>query len=88
MGRLRKHLGDLCLQASLPGEAILHYQTALDLLRTVNDFLWMGGERLSSVCVCDWGVKYLPVYVWMVCVWGGGGGGRWPCWGRVGGYKS
>lgn len=53
MGRLRKHLGDLCLQAGLPGEAILHYQTALDMLRTVNDFLWMGGcyEGLCSASV-------------------------------------
>ncbi|KAL8584214.1 hypothetical protein ACOMHN_034900 [Nucella lapillus] len=53
MGRLRKHLGDLCLQAGLPGEAILHYQTSLDLLRSVNDFLWMGGcyEGLCSASV-------------------------------------
>ncbi|XP_076437986.1 trafficking protein particle complex subunit 9-like isoform X2 [Babylonia areolata] len=53
MGRLRKHLGDLCLQAGLPGEAILHYQTSLDLLRSVNDFLWMGAcyEGLCSASV-------------------------------------
>ncbi|XP_071115106.1 trafficking protein particle complex subunit 9-like [Haliotis cracherodii] len=50
MGRLRKHLADLCLQAAMPGEAILHYQTAMDMLRSVNDFLWIGGcyEGLSS----------------------------------------
>ncbi|KAK6167354.1 hypothetical protein SNE40_021403 [Patella caerulea] len=52
-GRLRKHLADLCLQAGMPGEAILHYQTAIDLLRSVNDFLWIGGcfEGLSSSSV-------------------------------------
>ncbi|ESO85285.1 hypothetical protein LOTGIDRAFT_130513 [Lottia gigantea] len=52
-GRLRKHLADLCLQAGMPGEAILHYQTAIDLLRNVNDFLWIGGcyEGLSSSSV-------------------------------------
>lgn len=48
MGRLRKHLGDLCLQAAMPGEAILHYNTALDLLRSVNDFLWMGGKLVYT----------------------------------------
>ncbi|KAK7475910.1 hypothetical protein BaRGS_00032878 [Batillaria attramentaria] len=53
MGRLRKHLADLCLQAGLPGEAILHYQTSLDLLRAVNDFLWMGAcyEGICSASV-------------------------------------
>ncbi|XP_041361446.1 trafficking protein particle complex subunit 9-like [Gigantopelta aegis] len=53
MGRLRKHLGDLCLQAGMPGEAILHYQTGLDVLRNLNDFLWMAGcyEGLSAASV-------------------------------------
>ncbi|CAG5123434.1 unnamed protein product, partial [Candidula unifasciata] len=53
MGRLRKHLGDLCMQAAMPGEAVLHYNTALDLLRSVNDFLWMGGclEGLSCAAI-------------------------------------
>ncbi|XP_029650274.1 trafficking protein particle complex subunit 9 [Octopus sinensis] len=52
-GRLRKHLADLCLQAGLPGEAILHYQTSLDILKTVNDWLWIGAcyEGLSSSSV-------------------------------------
>ncbi|KAK3088481.1 hypothetical protein FSP39_019701 [Pinctada imbricata] len=52
-GRLRKHLGDLCLQAGLPGEAILHYQTAMDILRPINDTLWVGGciEGLCSASV-------------------------------------
>ncbi|XP_064597558.1 trafficking protein particle complex subunit 9-like [Liolophura sinensis] len=52
-GRLRKHLADLSLQAGLPGEAILHYQTALDMLKSVNDWLWIGGcyEGLSSASV-------------------------------------
>ncbi|XP_005094615.1 trafficking protein particle complex subunit 9 isoform X2 [Aplysia californica] len=50
MGRLRKHLGDLCLQAAMPGEAVLHYNTALDLLRGVNDFLWMGGCFEGMCC--------------------------------------
>ena len=44
LGRLRKHLADLCLLAGLPGEAIYHYQTALDTLKSANDWLWIGGE--------------------------------------------
>nr|XP_022294206.1 trafficking protein particle complex subunit 9-like [Crassostrea virginica] len=52
-GRLRKHLADLCLQAGLPGEAILHYETAIDILRPVNDALWIGAcyEGLASAAV-------------------------------------
>ncbi|OWF53426.1 Trafficking protein particle complex subunit 9 [Mizuhopecten yessoensis] len=52
-GRLRKHLGDLCLQAGIPGEAILHYQTAIDILRPVNDWLWIGAcfEGICSASV-------------------------------------
>ncbi|KAL3887830.1 hypothetical protein ACJMK2_000223 [Sinanodonta woodiana] len=47
-GRLRKHLADFCLQAGLPGEAMLHYNTALDILKPVNDWLWMGGSIKHS----------------------------------------
>ncbi|KAI8776992.1 trafficking protein particle complex subunit 9 [Biomphalaria glabrata] len=63
MGRLRKHLGDLCLQAAMPGEAILHYNTALDLLRSVNDFLWMGGcyEGLACSSVILGYPRVLPI---------------------------
>lgn len=43
-GRLRKFLGDLCLLAGVPSEAIAHYQTALDILRSSADWLWLGGE--------------------------------------------
>lgn len=52
-GRLRKHLADLCLQAGLPGEAMLHYSTALDILKPVNDSLWIGAcyEGLCAASV-------------------------------------
>lgn len=52
-GRLRKHLADLCLQAGLPGEAMLHYSTALDMLKPVNDSLWIGAcyEGLCAASV-------------------------------------
>ncbi|XP_052763797.1 trafficking protein particle complex subunit 9-like [Mya arenaria] len=52
-GRFRKHLADLCLLAGMPGEAMLHYSTALDTLKPVNDWLWMAGcyEGLCAAAV-------------------------------------
>uniref|UniRef100_A0A672GZU7 Trafficking protein particle complex 9 n=1 Tax=Salarias fasciatus TaxID=181472 RepID=A0A672GZU7_SALFA len=43
-GRMRKHVGDLCLQAGMLQDALVHYHMAVELLRGVNDFLWLGGE--------------------------------------------
>lgn len=43
-GRMRKHVGDLCLQASMLQDALVHYHMAVELLRGVNDFLWLGGK--------------------------------------------
>ncbi|XP_064652113.1 trafficking protein particle complex subunit 9-like isoform X2 [Lineus longissimus] len=53
LGRYRKHLADLSLLAGLPGEALLHYQTSLDLLKSSNDWLWLAGayEGLCSASV-------------------------------------
>lgn len=42
-GRMRKHVGDLCLQAGMLQDALVHYHMAVELLRGVNDFLWLGG---------------------------------------------
>ncbi|XP_071804005.1 trafficking protein particle complex subunit 9-like [Asterias amurensis] len=41
-GRMRKHLADLHLLAGLTQEAYGHYQSALEILRGANDWLWMG----------------------------------------------
>ncbi|CAD5114430.1 DgyrCDS3562 [Dimorphilus gyrociliatus] len=41
-GRIRKHLGDLCLLAGLPQDALLHYETAARILKGVNDWIWLG----------------------------------------------
>jgi hypothetical protein len=49
-GRLRKFLGDLCLLAGVPSEAIAHYQTASDILRNSADWLWLGGMTVSVSC--------------------------------------
>lgn len=52
-GRMRKHVGDLCLQAGMLQDALVHYHMAVELLRAVNDFLWLGAalEGLCSVSV-------------------------------------
>uniref|UniRef100_A0A673AM61 Trafficking protein particle complex 9 n=1 Tax=Sphaeramia orbicularis TaxID=375764 RepID=A0A673AM61_9TELE len=44
-GRMRKHVGDLCLQAGMLQDALVHYHMAVELLRGVNDFLWLGGAQ-------------------------------------------
>lgn len=46
-GRMRKHVGDLCLQAGMLQDALVHYHMAVELLRALNDFLWLGGEALG-----------------------------------------
>ena len=54
MGRLKKHLGDLSLQAGLLAEAWNYYQVAADVLRPANDWLWLAAslEGLCAVSVC------------------------------------
>ncbi|CAH1773233.1 unnamed protein product [Owenia fusiformis] len=56
-GRLRKYLGDLCLLAGLPAEAVLHYQTCLDSLRSVNDSLWLAAAY-EGLCAASVIVNY------------------------------
>lgn len=41
-GRMTKHLGDLCLQAGLIAESLQYYTNAADILKGVNDWLWLG----------------------------------------------
>lgn len=49
VGRMTKHLGDLSLQVGLISEALGFYHTAVDILRAVNDWLWLGGS-LEGLC--------------------------------------
>lgn len=49
-GRMRKHVGDLCLQAGMLQDALVHYHMAVELLRAVNDFLWLGGKSGETCC--------------------------------------
>lgn len=46
-GRMRKHVGDLCLQAGMLQDSFVHYHMSVELLRSVNDFLWLGGKIIS-----------------------------------------
>lgn len=50
MGRMTKHLGDLCLQAGLLTESLTFYHNAAEILKSVNDWLWLGAayEGLCS----------------------------------------
>ncbi|XP_038615904.1 trafficking protein particle complex subunit 9 [Tachyglossus aculeatus] len=48
-GRTRKHVGDLCLQAGMLQDSLVHYHMAVELLRSVNDFLWLGAA-LEGLC--------------------------------------
>uniref|UniRef100_A0A8C5KYJ0 Trafficking protein particle complex 9 n=1 Tax=Jaculus jaculus TaxID=51337 RepID=A0A8C5KYJ0_JACJA len=47
-GRMRKHVGDLCLQAGMLQDALVHYHMSVELLRSVNDFLWLGGALTTN----------------------------------------
>ncbi|KAL0275029.1 UNVERIFIED_CONTAM: hypothetical protein PYX00_003017 [Menopon gallinae] len=49
VGRMTKHLGDLSLQVGLPSEALGFYHSATDILRAVNDWLWLGAA-LEGLC--------------------------------------
>ncbi|XP_066984231.1 protein brunelleschi [Macrobrachium rosenbergii] len=53
VGRLRKQLADLTLQAGLPTEAISHYAHAADTLKNCNDWLWLAAcfEGLCAASV-------------------------------------
>ncbi|XP_069696670.1 protein brunelleschi isoform X2 [Periplaneta americana] len=53
VGRMTKHLGDLSLQAGLATEALSYYNSAVDILKAVNDWLWLGGayEGLCAASV-------------------------------------
>ncbi|NXY45098.1 TPPC9 protein, partial [Ceuthmochares aereus] len=62
-GRMRKHVGDLCLQAGMLQDSLVHYHMAVELLRSVNDFLWLGvpfRPKLFYDSVITLGSKYLP----------------------------
>ncbi|PSN54921.1 hypothetical protein C0J52_01648 [Blattella germanica] len=52
VGRMTKHLGDLSLQAGLAAEALSYYNSAVDILKAVNDWLWLGGA-FEGLCAAS-----------------------------------
>lgn len=51
-GRLTKHLGDLSLQAGLIQEALTYYHSAIDILRSINDWLWIANSA-EGLCAAS-----------------------------------
>jgi hypothetical protein len=49
---MKKYIGDLCLVAGVPEEAIFHYSVAIELLRSVGDVLWTSGS-LEGLCAAS-----------------------------------
>ena len=52
IGRSKKYTGDLCMLAGLPQDALSQYCIAAELLRTVNDVLWLAGS-LEGQCAAS-----------------------------------
>ncbi|CAJ0960866.1 unnamed protein product, partial [Mesorhabditis belari] len=50
IGRCRKHQADYTLLAGLPSQALEHYQNAIELLKSANDFLWLAGALEGWAC--------------------------------------
>lgn len=57
LGRMRKHIGDLCLLVGCPSEALSNYSAAIDLLRAVSDLLWLSAA-LEGQCVASLSLLY------------------------------
>lgn len=51
-GRHRKHVGDLCMLTGMLKEALLNYHASIDLLRAINDGLWLACA-LESSCIAS-----------------------------------
>lgn len=45
MGRVTKNLADLTLQAGLVGESLSMYHSAAEILKSVNDWLWLAAAK-------------------------------------------
>ncbi|XP_068653236.1 trafficking protein particle complex II-specific subunit 120 homolog isoform X2 [Aristolochia californica] len=50
LGRAQKTIGDYCLLAGSPIDAISHYSTAIELARLTGDVFWHAGALEGSVC--------------------------------------
>ena len=57
LGRMRKHIGDLCLLIGSPSEALTNYSASIDLLRPSSDLLWLSAA-LEGQCVASLNLLY------------------------------
>ncbi|XP_032518719.2 protein brunelleschi isoform X1 [Danaus plexippus] len=57
MGRVTKNLADLTLQAGLVPEALSLYNSAGEILKSVNDWLWLGAAK-EGHCVTSAIIQY------------------------------
>lgn len=61
IGRMKKHIGDLSLQAGLPVEALSHYSSAVDNLKSINDWLWLA-SAYEGQCAASIILQYPPQF--------------------------
>ena len=55
VGRVRKRMGDLCLQMCSPMDSLEHYAAAMAECRSAGDYLWLAGAQegfASAIYVC------------------------------------
>lgn len=64
LGRMKKHIADLNLQAGLPHEAFSMYTFAIELLKSAGDWLWLAGTyegQCASSMVCLYPAQHYGV---------------------------
>ncbi|XP_023236924.1 trafficking protein particle complex subunit 9-like isoform X1 [Centruroides sculpturatus] len=61
IGRMKKYIGDLSLQAGMPVEALVHYSSAIDNLRSINDWLWLA-SAYEGQCAASIILQYPPQF--------------------------
>ena len=57
LGRIKKNLGDLSLLAGLPCDALTHYTAAIDVLKSVSDWLWLAAA-IEGQCVASLAITH------------------------------
>lgn len=64
LGRMTKHLGDLCLQAGLHSDALNHYHSAVEILRSINDWLWLGSKLTLKIILLLFALFCIIFLLW------------------------
>lgn len=56
VGRVQKYIGDHCLLAGVPFDAVAMYNRAMETLRSNHDYVWLAGTmecKAAALCACD-----------------------------------